>query len=89
MVSFDIDSLLINVPIEFALKLLTPHFTPYIIDLFRRCLTNSYFKFNNQLYKQTHSSVCPAMGNFFMQVFEITALHCFPVRGRYHCYMAP
>lgn len=34
IVSFDIESLFTNVPIEFMPELLTTHFTPYIINLF-------------------------------------------------------
>ncbi|KAL0269180.1 UNVERIFIED_CONTAM: hypothetical protein PYX00_006992 [Menopon gallinae] len=44
LVSFDVESLFTNVPIDDTLKLLEPHFDHDTLSLFKICLTSSYFQ---------------------------------------------
>jgi hypothetical protein len=48
LVSFDVISLFIMVPIEEALHLLSQNFDEAILQLFRHVLTSSFFSFNGQ-----------------------------------------
>ena len=48
LVSFDIVSLFINVPIGDSLLLLEQHFNNDLVNLFRHVLTSTYFCFNGQ-----------------------------------------
>ncbi|XP_021918637.1 uncharacterized protein LOC110829329 [Zootermopsis nevadensis] len=73
MVSFDVVSLYIMVPV--GLRLLERHFDGDVLRLFHLVLTSSYFKFGGQFYEQTDgvamgSPLSPVIANFFMEHFE-------------------
>jgi hypothetical protein len=53
MISFDIVSLFIRIPIKETMDLLGRHFEEDVLGLFRHILTTSYFTFNGQFYGQT------------------------------------
>jgi aromatic ring-cleaving dioxygenase len=75
LVSFDVASLFTKVPISDTLELLERHFSPGIIPLFRHCLTQCFFLFNGEFYKQIDgvamgSPISPAIANYYMKFFE-------------------
>jgi hypothetical protein len=53
MVSFDMVSLFIEVPIADSFELLSHHFEDYVLALFKHILTSTYFCFDGQFYEQT------------------------------------
>lgn len=79
LVIFGVKSLFTNVPIQFTLELLAPHFPPSILNLFRHCLTFGYFRYNSDFYMQEEglamgSPLSPILVNFFMQYTEEIAI---------------
>ena len=87
LVSFDVESLFTMVPINDTLKLLMNHFSSEILELFRHCLTSSYFLWNDQFYEQIDGvamggPLSPVVANFFMEWFEKTALDTAPKRPK-------
>jgi hypothetical protein len=79
LVSFDVESLFTMVPINETLTLLREHFTSEILELFRHCLSSSYFLWNGTFYEQKDGvamggPLSPVVANFFMEWFEKTAL---------------
>jgi len=76
IVSFDVVSLFINVPIVDSLELLGHHFED-VLALFKHVLT--YFCFDGQFYEQTDgeamgSPLSPVITNFFMEDFKKKAI---------------
>jgi hypothetical protein len=72
MVSFDIVSLFIRVPIKETMDLLGRHFEEDVLGLFCHVLTTFYIRFNGQIYWQTDgvamgSPLSPVMANFYME----------------------
>ena len=53
MVSFDMVSLFIKVPVEEPLTLLSQHFSDDILALYKHVLTSTYFCVDGQFYEQT------------------------------------
>jgi hypothetical protein len=79
MVSFDVVSLFIYVPIVDSLQLLSHHFGEDVLALLKHVLTSTYFCFDGQFYEQTDgvamgSSLSPVIANFFMEDFEKNAI---------------
>ena len=79
LVSFDVESLFTKVPLPDTIELLRPHFDPPVVNLFRHCLTSSYFVWKGNFYEQTDgvamgSPLSPIIADFFMEDFEIRAL---------------
>ncbi|XP_030754214.1 uncharacterized protein LOC115881004 [Sitophilus oryzae] len=79
MVSFDVVSLFTRVPLGESMDLIKESFPPDIAELFRVCLTGSYFLWNGNYYEQTEgvamgSPISPIIANFFMERFEEKAL---------------
>ncbi|XP_030758536.1 uncharacterized protein LOC115884178 [Sitophilus oryzae] len=61
------------------MDLIKESFPPDIAELFRVCLTGSYFSWNSNYYEQTEgvtmgSPISPIIANFFMERFEEKAL---------------
>lgn len=78
-VSFDVVSLFTRVPLGESMDLIKESFPPDIAELFRVCLTGSYFLWNGNYYEQTEgvamgSPISPIIANFFMERFEEKAL---------------
>ncbi|GJQ81844.1 hypothetical protein Trydic_g9871 [Trypoxylus dichotomus] len=81
LVSFDVTSLFTQVPIEETLDVIRKKHKPpdYIMDLTKHCLSNTYFTYEGQRYKQIEgapmgSPLSPALANLFMEYFETRAL---------------
>ncbi|XP_030764610.1 uncharacterized protein LOC115888882 [Sitophilus oryzae] len=79
MVSFDVVSLFTRAPLGESMALIKESFTPAIAELFRVCLTGSYFLGNGNYYEQTDgaamgSPISPIIANFFMERFVEKAL---------------
>ena len=79
MVSFDVVSLFINVPIVDSLELLSQHFKDDALALFKHVLTSTYFCFDGQFCEQTDgvamgSPLSTVITNFFMEDFEKKAI---------------
>jgi hypothetical protein len=79
LVSFDVESLFTNIPIEETLMLLKDKFNldNAHLKLARLCLGSTYFCFNGKMYEQTEgaamgSPLSPLTANIFMQNFEET-----------------
>nr|XP_023023996.1 uncharacterized protein LOC111512130 [Leptinotarsa decemlineata] len=82
LASLDIKSLYPSIPINEALATIrTDHsFPQHVTDLAEHCLKNTYFIFDNQIYKQVEgapmgSSLLPVIANLFMMHFEKEALN--------------
>ncbi|XP_030751507.1 uncharacterized protein LOC115879020 [Sitophilus oryzae] len=79
MVSFDVVSLFTRVPLGESMNLIKESFPPDIAELFRVCLTGSYFLWNGNYYEQTEgvamgSPISPIIANFFIRRFKEKAL---------------
>ena len=79
LVSFDVESLFTNVPLEDTMTLIGELYPDDITALFRHCLTSSYFSYQERIYEQKEgvamgSPLSPVVANFFMESFETTAL---------------
>ena len=79
LVSFDVESLFTNVPLEDTMSLIGEVYPEDITALFRHCLTSSYFSYEGRIYEQREgvamgSPLSPVVANFFMESFEATAL---------------
>jgi len=79
MVSFDMVSLFIKVPVEEPLTLLSQHFNDDILALYKHVLTSTYFSVDGQFYEQTDgvamgSPLSPVIANFYMEDFEMKAI---------------
>ena len=77
MVSFDIVSLLTQVPVEEALTIIqTKYKLPeHIVELSKHCLFNTYCTYEGQLYKQVQgapmgSPLSPALANKLQEFLE-------------------
>ena len=91
MVSFDVSSLLTNVPISEAVQviqaklreddilaertLLSPDRVAELLDM---CLRSTYGEF----YERVHSTVSAVVTNLYMEFFEELALESVPTRSR-------
>ena len=74
LVSFDV-SLFTKVPVDKSLNYILEIFTKDLVDIFRACLSTSYFMWNGNFYKQIDglamgSPFSPVIANFFMEPFE-------------------
>ncbi|XP_023708595.1 uncharacterized protein LOC111865094 [Cryptotermes secundus] len=83
MVSFDVVSLFMKVPIKDTMDLLGGNFTKDVLRLFHNVLTTSYFSFDGQFYEQTYSvamgsPLSPVIANFYMKDSEERALDLAP-----------
>ncbi|XP_045449970.1 uncharacterized protein LOC123658651 [Melitaea cinxia] len=88
MVSFDVESLFTNVPIDECLdvvreKLRDSEMPLNYIDLLKHCLEGNYFLFQGQYYLQIDgvamgSPVAPVLANLWMEHFEEKALSLGP-----------
>jgi hypothetical protein len=72
MVSFDIVSLFIQVPIQESLNLLSQHFSGDILALFRHVLNSTYYSVGGQFWEQTDGLALSflfyfVITNFFME----------------------
>ncbi|XP_046393718.1 uncharacterized protein LOC124161442 [Ischnura elegans] len=83
MVSFDVESLFTNVPIDDSLEIIrglqTKGFPEDYANLVEFCLRKTYFTWNGQMYEQTEgasmgSPLSPVVANLFMEKFEAEAM---------------
>ncbi|KAM3823585.1 uncharacterized protein M6D78_018813 [Vipera latastei] len=81
LVSFNVVSLFTQVPIKEALTAIQNKYNPpkHILDLTNHCLSNTYFIYNGQRYKQMEgapmgSPLSPVIANLYMEHFETLAL---------------
>ena len=85
MVSFDVDSLFTNVPIDECIELLETKLESFSLDcpvpnnilikLIKLCTSECFFKFNDCFYKQTiglpmGNPISPILSNLYMEFFE-------------------
>ncbi|XP_074033906.1 uncharacterized protein [Leptinotarsa decemlineata] len=82
LVSFKVVSLFTNVPLEDSLRGLAHVFPSEIVELFRACLTGSYFQWWGNFYEQLDgvamgSPLSPMIANYFMERFEGKAIDTF------------
>jgi hypothetical protein len=75
MVSFDAVPLFTKLPIQEIMDRLGCYFEEGILGLFRHVLTNSFFTFNGQFYRQTDgvamgSPLSPIITNFDKEDYE-------------------
>ena len=87
LISFDVVSLFTMVPIMESIELLSQLFSKDILDLFRTCLTTSYFLWDGEFYEQTDgvamgSPLSPVIANFFMEKFEHHILDTAPLKPK-------
>lgn len=83
LVSFDVVSLFTKVPLNEAMEYISAIFPMDISNLFRHCLTTTYFAWDSKFYEQTEgvamgSPLSPVVANFFMEKFEQQALRNAP-----------
>ena len=83
LVSFDVVSLFTNVPVMESMNYLSELFSKDIVDLFRECLTTTYFLWNGEYYQQRDgvamgSPLSPVIANFYMEKFEDCVLATAP-----------
>jgi hypothetical protein len=88
MVSFDVMSLITELPVKKTMDLLGCHFEEGILGLFCHILTNSYITFNEQFYGQTDGMVMdsllsPVIEYFYMEDYKSEALELAPLKPRY------
>ncbi|XP_046387267.1 uncharacterized protein LOC124156652 [Ischnura elegans] len=83
MVSFDVESLFTNVPIDDSLEIIrglqTKGFPEDYANLVEFCLRKTYFTWNGQIYEQAEgasmgSPLTPVVANLFMEKFEAEAM---------------
>lgn len=77
--SFDVVSLLTNIPINEAIDVINSIADPNTYFLVKICLTSTFFSFEGELYEQTYSvtmgsPLSPIVANLFMENFESKAL---------------
>jgi hypothetical protein len=93
--SFDVVSLFPSIPIDLAIQYMNEclitrridaHKIPCYINVMKQCMEENYFKFRNQIFKQTEgtcmgSSLSPFIGNVFMRTFgtNLTSSPLFPI----------
>ncbi|XP_074038815.1 uncharacterized protein [Leptinotarsa decemlineata] len=85
LVSFDVVSLFTNVPLEDSLRGLAHMFQNDIVELFRACLTGSYFQWEGNFYEQLDgvamgSPLSPVIANYFMERYEGKAIETFELK---------
>lgn len=88
LVSFDVVSLFMGVPVEVSLKLLQSLFTSSVVELFQLVLQSTYFLYWGKYYEQTNrvvrgSLLSLVMANFYMEVFEHLVFQCAPLKPSY------
>ena len=96
IVSFDVVSLFTNIPLEKVLDFIRKkgeeEIYNFVIpvgkicELIKHCVTDSYFSFNDKIYKQTFgvamgSSLSPILANLYMEFFEVSLLPSINVNG--------
>ncbi|GJQ69431.1 hypothetical protein Trydic_g6546 [Trypoxylus dichotomus] len=84
LVSFDVESLFTNVPVEETLEIIKQQLIPKglqldLVNLVRLCLTSTYFLWNGELCEQTSGAAMgfppsPVIANIFMETFEHKAI---------------
>ena len=79
LISFDVISLFTKVPVQESLQYISQLFRQDITEIFRACLTTSYFLWDQEFYEQTDgvamgSPLSPMVANFFMERFEQAVL---------------
>ena len=75
LVSFDVVSLFTRVPVNESLNYISEIFTKDLVDIFRACLSTSYFMWDGDFYEQIDgvamgSPLSPVIANFYMERFE-------------------
>ncbi|GJQ79489.1 hypothetical protein Trydic_g16342 [Trypoxylus dichotomus] len=84
LVSFEVESLFSNVPVEETLEIIKEQLIPKglqpdLIHLARLCLTSTYFLWNGEFYEQASgvamgSPLSSVIANIFMEAFEHEAI---------------
>ncbi|XP_047504100.1 uncharacterized protein LOC125049061 [Pieris napi] len=92
MVSFDIESLFTNLPLNdcldiIAKRLREQNMSPDYVDIVKHCLTSGYLMWKDEFYVQVDgvamgSPVSPIVADIFMEDFEERALANTPVKPR-------
>lgn len=89
LVSFDIVSLLTNIPIDQTLSILDTkhHIILDCLSLIKHCLSNNYFIFQGNFYRQLKGApmgfpISPVIANIFMEHFESSALFSSPLPSK-------
>lgn len=89
LVSFDVVSLFTQIPVLEAVDIIKQkcEVTPDILQLIKHCLTNTYFIYDGERYRQTEgapmgSPLSPVVANIFMDHFEVKALSSAPLKPR-------
>ncbi|XP_047512605.1 uncharacterized protein LOC125054641 [Pieris napi] len=92
MVSFDIESLFTNLPLNdcldiIAKRLREQNMSPDYVDIVKLCLTSRYLMWKDEFYVQVDgvamgSPVSPIVADIFMEDFEERALANAPVKPR-------
>lgn len=87
LVSFDVVSLFTSIPIDDAIHSIEELVNPpqHVLDLTKHCLANTYFKYEDTIYKQIQgapmgSPLSPVVANIFMMKFEREALASAPLK---------
>ena len=87
LVSFDVVSLFTNIPLSETFEILkNKHKTsPNTLSLIQHCTSNTYFSFQNCLFKQIKgapmgSPLSPVLANIFMEDFETKAIETYPFK---------
>ncbi|CAK9810876.1 hypothetical protein ANTPLA_LOCUS6713 [Anthophora plagiata] len=75
LVSFDVQSLFTNIPIQDSINILKNRIPNNLIPLVHHCLTSTYFLFQNQYYQQTSgtamgSPISPVIADLYMEHLE-------------------
>ncbi|GJQ69878.1 hypothetical protein Trydic_g22423 [Trypoxylus dichotomus] len=93
LVSFDVESLFTNVPVEETLEIIKQQLIPKglqpdLINLARPCLTSTYFLWNGEFYEQvngaaTGSPLSSVIANIFMEAFEHEAIEASSMKPKY------
>ncbi|GJQ72309.1 hypothetical protein Trydic_g3398 [Trypoxylus dichotomus] len=92
LVSFDVVSLFTKVPLIDTLRYIAALFPLDITQLFKHCLTTSYFVWDGSFYEKTDgitmgSPLSPVVANLFMERFERLAFETAVLCG-YACRLA-
>ena len=87
LLSFDVVSLFTKVPVKDTMERISEIFSEDISNLFKHCLTTTYFSWDNKIYEQIEgvamgSPLSPVIANFFMEKFEQQALESAPYKPK-------
>jgi hypothetical protein len=89
LVSFDVESLFTNIPIDETCNIFNNEYEPadYILELFKHCTKNTFFSFKGDIYKQIKgapmgSPLSPLLAEIFMIWFERKAINSSPEKPK-------